>query len=500
MGEAAPAPDRSGSEGPAGSGTAVSMGPPGPTRKARLAGHFDDLATGRLKWKRNRYYHAELRRFVHSLVPTGTRVLELGCGSGELLAAIGDAGSTGIDLSAAMVARAETAHPEFPFIVGDAEALPLDDVFGCVVASDLIGYLDDVQVAIEQLHRVTSHDSRVVLTWINHLWQPLLRLGQAMGLMSPQRRQNWLTPGDVENLLYLGGFEVIRSGHRVLLPLWVPGLSWLLNRIVAKLPGIRRLGLIQYIVARPVEPPRPTEPQSVTVVIPCRNERGNIEGAVARMPRFGRDMEIVFVDGNSTDGTVEEIERVRQTYADRWSIQLIHQQDGVGKGDAVRKGFAAASGDILMILDADLTVPPEDLPRFYEALLTGKGEFINGTRLVYPMEREAMRTLNYLGNKFFSMAFTWLLEQRFRDTLCGTKVLFRRDYERLARNRAYFGDFDPFGDFDLLFGASRLNLRIVEVPVRYRERTYGVTNISRFRHGWLLLRMCGVAFVKLKLS
>lgn len=472
----------------------------GGTRKAQLAAHFDDLATGRTRWPRNRYYHRELARFVQSLVPGGMRVLELGSGAGDLLATIGDAGSVGVDLSPAMVERARTAHPGRRFLTGDAESLPLDEPFDCVVASDLVGYLDDVQVAIEQLHRVVSPDSRVVLTWINHLWQPLLRLAQALHLMAPQRRQNWLTPGDVENLLYLGGFEVIRSGYRVLLPVWIPGISWLANRVVAKLPGIRRLGLIQYVVARAIEPPRPAHPQSVSVIIPCRNERGNIEGAVARMPQFGRSVEIIFVDGNSTDGTAEEIERVQRAYANRWPIRLLHQGDGVGKGDAVRKGFAAASGDILMILDADLTVPPEDLPRFYTALVTGKGEFINGTRLVYPMEREAMRTLNYLGNKFFSMAFTWLLEQRFRDTLCGTKVLFRRDYERLARNRAYFGDFDPFGDFDLLFGASRLNLRIVEVPVRYRERTYGVTNISRFRHGWLLLRMCGVAFVKLKLN
>jgi glycosyltransferase involved in cell wall biosynthesis len=238
---------------------------------------------------------------------------------------------------------------------------------------------------------------------------------------------------------------------------------------------------------------------SVTVVIPCRNERGNIESAVRRTPRMGRETDIVFVDGSSTDGTPAEIERVIAAHPE-WRITLLHQGSGTGKGDAVRKGFAAATGDVLMILDADLTVPPEDLPKFYRALASGKGEFINGTRLVYPMERQAMRTLNLLGNKFFSLAFTWLLEQRFRDTLCGTKVLFRRDYEKIAANRAYFGDFDPFGDFDLIFGASKLNLRIVEVPVRYRERTYGVTNIRRFSHGWLLLRMCVLAFYKLKLN
>jgi len=202
------------------------------------------------------------------------------------------------------------------------------------------------------------------------------------------------------------------------------------------------------------------------------------------------------VDGHSTDGTPEEIRRVMQVYPDRDIKFLV--QDGRGKGDAVRKGFAHATGDVLMILDADLTMPPEDLPKFYDAIASGKGEFINGCRLVYPMEGQAMRFLNLLGNKFFSMAFSWLLSQRIKDTLCGTKVLFREDYRRIERGRAYFGDFDPFGDFDLLFGASKLNLKIVEVPIRYQDRTYGTTNIRRFYHGWLLLRMTVFGFFRLK--
>jgi SAM-dependent methyltransferase len=471
----------------------------GPT-KHQLAQHFDDLATGRRRWKRNAYYHAEVANFVRFVVPAGLRVLEIGSGSGDLLAAVRPRHGVGVDLSSAMVARAAAAHPDLKFAVGDAEELHVGETFDYVIASDLIGYLEDVQAAFEQLHRVTSSDSRVVITYINYLWEPVLRLAQTIGLTAPQRRQNWLALGDIENLLYLSGFEVIRSGYRLLLPAWIPGLSWVANRILAKLPGIRKLCLVQYVVARPAGHLVEQREHSVSVVIPCRNERGNIESAVTRMPRFGRETELIFVDGNSTDGTVPEIERVMQQYGAQHRIRLLHQGDGTGKGDAVRKGFAAATGDVLMILDADLTVPPEDLPRFYAALATGKGEFINGTRLVYPMERQAMRTLNLLGNKFFSVAFTWLLEQRFRDTLCGTKVLFARDYDKIAANRDYFGDFDPFGDFDLIFGASRLNLKIVEVPVRYRERTYGTTNISRFRHGWLLLRMCVVALFKLKLK
>jgi SAM-dependent methyltransferase len=474
-------------------------GPHGATRQ-QLAEHFDALATGRQPWKRNRYYHAELATFVGFLVPEGSTVLEIGCGAGDLLASVEPRHGVGVDLSPGMVKRASLRHPDQRFVVGSAEELADDGPFDYVILSDLIGYLEDVQSAFDNLHRVTSPESRVVITYVNHLWEPLLRLAQTIGLTTPQRRQNWLGLADIENLLFLSNFEVIKSGYRLLLPVWIPGVSWLANRILAKLPGIRKLCLVQYVVARSAPRPGDGGGHSVTVVIPCRNERGNIAAAVERMPRLGRDTEIVFVDGNSTDGTAAEIERVARVHEGAWRIRLLHQGEGTGKGDAVRKGFAAAAGDVLMILDADLTVPPEDLPKFYDALTTGKGEFINGTRLVYPMERQAMRTLNLLGNKFFSLAFTWLLEQRFRDTLCGTKVLFKRDYEKIVANRHYFGDFDPFGDFDLIFGASRLNLKIVEVPVRYRERTYGTTNISRFRHGWLLLRMCLVAFYKLKLN
>ena len=212
---------------------------------------------------------------------------------------------------------------------------------------------------------------------------------------------------------------------------------------------------------------------------------------------MGRHTELIFVEGNSTDDTWDEIQRITSLYAGQYDIKCI-QQDGKGKGDAVRKGFEMATGDILMILDADMTVPPEDLPKFFQAIATGKGEYINGTRLVYPMEKEAMRTLNLLGNRFFSIAFSWLLNQRIKDTLCGTKVLSKSNYERLQINRAYFGDFDPFGDFDLIFGSAKLNLKFVEVPIRYRARTYGETNISRFKHGWLLLKMMFFALNKIK--
>jgi glycosyltransferase involved in cell wall biosynthesis len=202
------------------------------------------------------------------------------------------------------------------------------------------------------------------------------------------------------------------------------------------------------------------------------------------------------VEGHSTDGTLEEIHRVRSKYSGS-EIKVI-TQPGIGKADAVHAGFNIARGDILMILDADLTMPPEDLPKFYHALVSGKGEFINGSRLVYPMEKEAMRFLNMIANRIFSLLFTYLLNQRFTDTLCGTKALYRFHYQKIAANRSYFGDFDPFGDFDLIFGATKLNLKIVEIPIRYASRQFGISQISRLSHGFLLIKMVFFAFRKLK--
>ena len=243
----------------------------------------------------------------------------------------------------------------------------------------------------------------------------------------------------------------------------------------------------------------PEKRPSVSVIVPARNEAGNIAAAALRTPLMGEWTELIFVEGGSTDDTWEKIQAVAGTTSPNGvTIAPALRQKGRGKGDAVREGFAAAKGDIVMILDADLTMPPEELPKFYEALAEGRAEFANGVRLVYPMEDKAMQFLNMCANKVFGLAFTWLIGQRVKDTLCGTKVLFRRDYERIAANRAYFGDFDPFGDFDLLFGAAKLNLKIADLPIRYRSRTYGTTNISRFRHGFILMRMLAKAAAKLK--
>lgn len=462
--------------------------------------HFDDIAPKRNHWKnKNWYYYRDMESYCSFVVPEGSRVLEIGCGTGDLLAAVKPSRGLGIDLSSEMIKLARRKYPKLEFQVGDAEDLQIEEKFDYVILSDVIGYLGDIQHVFRQLKKVTTPTTRVLITYYNYLWEPVLRLGEMLGLKMKQPLQNWLPLAEIRNLLYLADYEVIKKGYRFLFPKYIPLFSTLMNRFLAKLPIINRLCLVEVLIAKEITPPRKTKDFSCSVIVPCRNERGNIEGAITRTPKLGHHTEIIFVDGNSTDGTVEEIAAQQKKHKNK-DIKFIPQGDGTGKGDAVRKGFAAASGDVLMILDADLTVAPEDLPKFFNALIEGKGEFINGTRLVYQMEEQAMRLLNHMGNYFFSLAFTYLLEQRFRDTLCGTKVLLKSDYDKIVQNRHFFGDFDPFGDFDLIFGASKLNLKIVEIPIRYRQRTYGSTNISRFSHGWLLLKMCVVALRKLKLA
>lgn len=470
-------------------------------RIAQRVERLNQVAELRAKYQdRHDYYHEQLVDLVRSLITPGSRVLEAGAGFGDLLAEVAPENSVGIDVSPRMIEYARRRHPELDLRVADIERDPLPEgPFDVILVSDAIGLFDDVQTAFERLRPLLSERGRVIVTYYNFLWEPVLRAAETLGLKTRWPDQNWLSMDDIENLLSLSGYEVVRRGTDVLMPAKVPLLADLLNRVGAKLPGMRELSLVDYFVARKSPILEPAEQPGVSVICPCRNEKGNIEEAVRRTPLMGARTELIFVDGNSSDGTVEEIERVIAEYHGPLTLRLVPQGDGKGKGDAVRKGFDAAQNEVLMILDSDLTVPPEDLPKFYQALVTDKGEFINGVRLVYPMEGQAMRFLNQLGNKFFSVVLSWLLEQPIKDSLCGTKVLYMKDYRRIADNRSFFGEFDPFGDFDLLFGAARLNMRIVDLPVRYRARTYGDTKISRFRHGFLLLKMTAFGFKKLRM-
>jgi SAM-dependent methyltransferase len=469
-------------------------------RKAGILDHADRIATDRVAWRaKNSFFHDEDERYLRFLIPPGSRVLDIGCGIGDTLASLAPSHGVGVDFCRKQIAIARQRHTGLTFVDGDVEdPATLDALqgpFDYILVLDTIGAMEDCQKFIAQLHPLCTRDTRLVIGYFSHLWYPLLKLAEVVGLRMPHPDQNVLSPSDLRSLARLADFDPVKSEQRVLSPVRMFGLGRFLNRFVSVLPGVRQLALRHYLVARSSRTAG-EEFASATVVVPARNERGNIEPAVRRIPDFCSDIEIIFVEGHSQDGTFEEMERVRQAYPSK-DIKVM-RQPGKGKADAVFTAFDAARGDVLIILDADLTMPPEQIPKFVEALGAGKGEFVNGSRLVYPMDDGAMRFLNLIANKIFSYLFSWLLNQRYTDTLCGTKVMRRSDYQRLKAGKAYFGDFDPFGDFDLIFGASKLNLKSVDLPIRYAARTYGETQISRFRHGWMLLKMVAFAFLKIK--
>jgi ubiquinone/menaquinone biosynthesis C-methylase UbiE len=446
------------------------------------------------------YYHQRLADVYKHVAPPGERILEIGCAQGDLLAALQPSFGVGIDFSQGMLIKARIKHPQIHFILCDAQDLCLgEEIFDLIILSDLLNDAWDVQTILDSVKSVTHPGTRLIINIYSRLWELPLSIVKKLHLARPELQQNWLTVADIRSFMRYSGFEVVKTWQEILLPLKIPLITPLCNQFLARIAPLNQLCLANFILARPYPASkRQSEKPSVTIVVPARNEMGNIERIFTELPDLPGDTEIIFVEGNSNDETYAAI---AQCILDHPNIKArLFKQSGSGKGDAVRQGFEQAHGDILMILDADLTVPPYYLDRFYDAIVTGKGELINGVRLIYPMEKQAMQFVNLVGNKFFSLAFTWLLGQPIKDTLCGTKVLWQVDYQRIVQNRSYFGDFDPFGDFDLLFGAARLGLKIMDLPVRYRDRTYGSTNISRWKHGMLLIRMLLFGAKRLKFT
>jgi hypothetical protein len=444
-------------------------------------------------------FRRQIARLHAQYIPPGEQVLEWGCGRGELLAALQPAQGLGLDPNGQQVSAAEEnfGTETVTFREGKLAETPVDGTWDHIVLNYLPGYLRDVQAALEAL-RLQSHPrTRLYITTLNHIWMPLIKLAGTFGGVVRRDYWNWLSRGDLENLLELAGWEVVVSRGEQLFPFDVPVVEPLCNRFLARLPWVHLLGMTVFIVARPRTPFRRPEETSLSVVVPMRNEAGNVAQALARIPRLGKATEVIFVEGHSKDNTWETLEKAVAAYQGPLQLKL-SRQPGKGKWDAVRHGFSLATGDLLVIQDGDLTAPPEDLPKFFDAVCAGTAEFANGSRLVYPMEDEAMQFLNMLGNHFFASALSFVLGQPLKDSLCGTKMIARRDYERLLKRLSELGDFDPFGDFNLLFGSTLLGLRIRDVPVRYGNRAYGQTNISRFSHGWLLLKMTAFGLRKVR--
>ena len=460
-----------------------------------LATWFDRFVDDADVWRRrNRGYHELIENVYRFHVPPGSAVLEIGCGTGELLAALEPSRGVGVDVSERMVERASQRFPQLRFVQSLGEQLDLRERFDVVVMSDLVPYVHDLVALFDRVRAHCSPHTRIIVNSYSRAWRPVIRASESLRLKPAKPIRNWVTAADVRNLLDLTHFETIVESRRILVPKHVPGLSLAANGVLANLWPLNHLCVTWWVIARPR--PETRRDASVSIIVPCRNERGNVRPLVKRLPRVGRETEVVFVEGGSGDGTRAEIAAV---VAETENTSLV-TQTGSGKGNAVRDGFGAATNDLFMILDGDLSVRPEDLPGFYRVWADGTADFVNGSRLVYDIEPGAMRFANMVGNKIFSLLLKAIMGQPVKDTLCGTKVLDRGSYAKIARGRNHFGDFDPFGDFDLLLGAARLNLKIVDLPVRYQPRAYGETNISRWRHGVLLLRMTLFAFWKFRVE
>ncbi len=474
------------------------------SRFTNLVDYFDWVAEHDAKVRRIQgAFHTQLSAWHRQKIPAGSRVLECGCGAGDLLASLSPGYGLGVDVSPGMVAKAakkQAQDGKLVFKQVDVQAETVTEPFDFIVLSYLTGYLADIEQALSNLHAASHARTRLVVTSLNNFWLWPLLWAQWLGLVTRQPLSNWLSTTDMVNLLELAGWEVVEKGSQQWLPFNIPLITPFFNRFMARLPGFRLFGITLTFVARPAQrKPVIDGPVSCSVVVPARNEAGNIRAALERIPVLGRQTEIIFVEGNSKDDTWEVIQREIAAYTGPHRVKAL-KQPGRGKWDAVRAGFAVATGDVLVIQDADLTAPPEDLPKFYDAMERGVAEFCNGSRLVYPMEKQAMRFLNFMGNKFFALTLSYVLGQPIKDSLCGTKMILRSDYIRLMQRIEVLGDFDPFGDFNLLFGSSLLSLRIRDIPVRYKDRTYGETNISRFKHGWLLLKMTAFGLFKIRWS
>lgn len=453
------------------------------------AGATESPAARKLAWFRTRYrfYHERKREYVRFIIPPGESVLVLGCEDGELLAALQPSRGVGIDASSAYRDLARERFPEHEYLESLAAISSTRQTFEYVVIDDIAGESDDLFSLLQGIARLCTPTSRLVIVQHNYLWGPVFRLAEWLGIKRRERDQFWLSIGDLRVFLDGAGFETINVTPKMFCPVRLLGLGPAINWVAGLVPFVHRLASMEILIARRVLHDRHPERKTASIILTVRDELGNIEPMVRQIPDVGAGTEIIFVEGHSTDGTRAEVERVAKQYPGK-NVRLL-VQDGIGQGDAIHKGFSEASGDVIILLEADQTSPAEDVLKAFDIVAGGRADYVNGSRFIYPRGKGAMPLRKILGNWMFAIWFTWFLGQRTSDVLCGLKAIDRRQFQRLSKNWGSLGLFDPFGDFELIFGAARLGLKICEVPTRYTVRQYGEPKSRFLKHGWMLTRM-----------
>lgn len=471
-----------------------------PARAERSASSLLRRGSGRLvrppinldRWRsRNRFYHERKAEYLRFIIPEGESVLLIGCEDGALLEALRPSRGLGVDHRPEFIALARKRTPQFVYALSSDLDWSVRRTFEYIVLNDVACEIEDLFVFLQRVARHCTPTSRVVVVQHNYLWRPLFRLAAWLGLKRPEARQNWLSAGDLRVFLDGAGFETIEVRSKLFCPARLLGLGSAINWVAGMLPFVHRLASAELLVARRRDSARTLPRKSASIVLTTRDERGNIEPLVRAIPRVGTATEIIFVEGHSRDGTRAEIERVIDNHPAK-KIRLVIQ-DGEGQGNAIRKGFSEAEGDVIILLEADQTTAPADVIKAFDIIASGRADYVNGSRFIYPRDKGAMPLFNAIGNWLFAAWFTWFLGQRTSDVLCGLKAIDRRQFQRLEKNWGFLGLFDPFGDFELIFGAARLGLKISEVPTRYGRRSYGRPKTKVFRHGMMLLRMASRA-------
>jgi ubiquinone/menaquinone biosynthesis C-methylase UbiE len=440
--------------------------------------------------RKNDYYHNYIENFLKSNILSNSNILEIGCRAGDRIGILNPKEGLGMDIDKNILEIAKRKYPDIEFQILDLNKLKSSKKFDFILLINQVDRLKDIYSVLKKLRNISQPTTKLIITSLNPLYLIPIYMNEKLKIRKAQKPRNWTSLHVILNLLKLSNFRVLESGALMPFPKKIPfskSVNFLFDRV---LKGKFKHGAIQYVIAFPDQMPKKKE-YSYSVIVPCYNEEGNVEACAKRTPNFGKNQEIIFVNDGSKDRTAEKVKEIMKTNK---RIKLVDYPNNQGKGYATKMGLDAAKNDILMILDADMTVRPEDLPKFVEPFENGQATFVNGTRLVYPLQGQAMRSLHIIGNKMFSLIFSYLLNRRVTDTLCGTKVFFRKDYQKFKMQDK------SWPDFDLLFGAAKLKLRMVEMPIEYQERTAGESKMKTFKHGSMLLKACVRGFKELKLK
>lgn len=427
---------------------------------------------------KKRFFRECIIDFLQHSIVEGKRILIIGGNISE--EAIRFAPSYSAELFSgkdAFPGRASGGYQNVTYLNKGLLDFEADETYDYIIFYESLNYEGDLYSIFRKLKKIIHRDSKVFVIEINPFILFLLKILSRVGLLVPDFKRNMLHLSDLENLVNIFGFDIVDKGYRFAVPFKIFGLGDVINSILPRVSLLRNFCFGQYIVFRlhPLEAGK--QNLSCSVVVPCHNEEGNIADCIARIPNFGAWREIIVVDDGSTDRTKDMVKKIMRGRSD---IRLISYEKNCGKGYAVNIGWQEAKGDVFMMLDCDSTTPPEELALFHEAMEYG-AEFVNGTRVIYPREKNSIPFFNRLGVTFFAHLISWITQKRISDTFCGTKV-FLKKYWNCFQIKEFL-----WGDWDLFFTAARYRMKMLELPVHYKTRKHGVTKMRPVKHGIILL-------------